>query len=450
MTGVCSYHGRPGYLVPCLERAVTGVSRQEVTDYQGFRERYDRYWSRYFDPIAIRLGIGDKQHWLETIVLPLIDNSIHTGLSRLLAGEPAPLAARQVPERTMFSLVFNWKQGSMAKANELGFVWDWLLPKARNFELEFDEQLALMAMRAGFGRELGLHVYDATPMFDLRLTEALGDLSSVGSQPSADRALDRLLTGALIASVNAPVFVDIGVHDPELVDRFLARVARQRQADRWWMNYDFAKLPLAGGKARVRCLTMNAGPLKLRVFWARIGRRLCIASRRFILDDIAKLHQAVPGTGPSNGGTSDTCRRSHALARIDALAWQRVLPSYLLGWADNHRRSCLNNLGALGSLTRPVLALHGASPEHMPALAKLSKQLYRQELLCPDGGEYVFSTDGHRVRRSIHGRTTDPRQPIAPSTQTGAGQLLGDLSGVTAELTFLEDGLRAVLTIDRR
>jgi len=131
MTGVCSIHGRPGALVPCLETAVTAVSPQEADEYERFQNRYNRYWSRYFDPIAVRISTNAKRHRLETIVLPLIDNSLYTGLASLLAGEPAPLAARPVPERTMFSLALNWKQGGMQKAENLGDVWEWLLPRAR-------------------------------------------------------------------------------------------------------------------------------------------------------------------------------------------------------------------------------------------------------------------------------------------------------------------------------
>ncbi len=51
---------------------------------------------------------------------------------------------------------------------------------------------------------------------------------------------------------------------------------------------------------------------------------------------------------------------------------------------------------------------------------------------------------------SVHGSVLDPRQPTAPAEQIGLGSLMKHFKGLTTTLTFTEDGLRAVMAIERK
>ncbi|HEX8338112.1 MAG TPA: hypothetical protein VF621_15450 [Pyrinomonadaceae bacterium] len=53
---------------------------------------------------------------------------------------------------------------------------------------------------------------------------------------------------------------------------------------------------------------------------------------------------------------------------------------------------------------------------------------------------------GCRPRR----RFASPRQPAAPSDRSAAGRTMRRLTDLTATLTFVEDGLHAVLTVRRK
>jgi hypothetical protein len=70
------------------------VKGEEAEAYAGFKEAYSRYWSRYFDPIAMRLDVKDDGHMaLETFVLPLIESSIYEPVQMFLTskgGLPRP------------------------------------------------------------------------------------------------------------------------------------------------------------------------------------------------------------------------------------------------------------------------------------------------------------------------------------------------------------------------
>jgi hypothetical protein len=51
---------------------------------------------------------------------------------------------------------------------------------------------------------------------------------------------------------------------------------------------------------------------------------------------------------------------------------------------------------------------------------------------------------------SVHGSALAPRQLAVPAEQGSSWKLLHRFGGMTALLTFLEDGLHAVVTIDRK
>lgn len=105
-TGVCSHHGRVETMVPCCEIAETSVSGAEARMYEDFVTDYNQYWRTFFDPIAIRVTATPKQYRLETIILPLINNSLYQGMAMSLGGEPAQLDLTPIPDRNIFSVAF--------------------------------------------------------------------------------------------------------------------------------------------------------------------------------------------------------------------------------------------------------------------------------------------------------------------------------------------------------
>jgi tetratricopeptide (TPR) repeat protein len=125
------------------------------------------------------------------------------------------------------------------------------------------------------------------------------------------------------------------------------------------------------------------------------------------------------------------------------------MPDFQLGWAEGSRAACLNNLGSLGPVAR-ALAASGAHQVKPADLERAAGRLYGVYSFCPDGGRYKVSSDGREVHCSLHGTAMAPRQMIAPATGSPMDQVLKDFGGTSAEVTFLEDGLHAVVTIQRK
>src|SRR5262249_6748062 len=96
-------YGRAHELTPCLELPLTEVSGPEAAEYKAFVQDYNQYWRTYFDPIAVRIQVSPQRHRLETLVPPLVDNSVYTILAQTVGGPTVPLEPLPVARRTIAS-----------------------------------------------------------------------------------------------------------------------------------------------------------------------------------------------------------------------------------------------------------------------------------------------------------------------------------------------------------
>jgi hypothetical protein len=443
--GVCSCHGHAQHMVPCIEIPQERVTEEEGREYRQFVEEYSRYWRRYFDPIAVRIQVGPKQYRAETIILPLIDNTVYTGLAAALGGEPEPLDALPVPNRNIFSAVLRLNKEQILKEqyplNHFLRDLDWMGIKQQPDAATVHDLLA-----NGIGNQVGLHIYDASPFFDFNASAFLG--ATMGSFGGWGHVDDEMLMGSfLIASLNAPVYIGIPVKDAKVVDRFLDELdaslaAMARRPDRGFFNfnYDFYKVPLRGTDKRIRCFGIALENIvKWRVFVARLDDGLYIASKQFILEDLAAMKKQKPAEGPV----------AHGMVRVRPEHWKDVWPEFQLGWEENAREACLNNLGPISSVGRAMAAADDRAVDSLEVHRQADK-LHSVHFFCPDGGRYVVSADGKQATCTVHGSAAAPKQLPAPAPGSPTGRLMKGFSGATAELTFLEDGLHAVVTIERK
>jgi hypothetical protein len=675
LTGRCSHHGHAGYLNPCCEVEVDEVTAAEAEAYRQFLSQYNSYWRTFFDPIAIRLKVSPERIRAETIVLPLIDNSIYTGLATFLGGPTEPLDSLPVPKRNIFSVAARVNKQAVLQRAGLGDVLDappaevippniladraraimslrriafamlqhenthrslppaaivdddnkpllsWrvhLLPmlgeetlyrqfrlnepwdsvhnrrlitampdvfRPKNAELaaagkttyltprgtdtvfppdnkptrlsriidgtsntillvEADERHAVIwtkpddlaaetimpdrdltirppgvlvasfadgsthvirseidgaalaalftrsggeaaewrrfdvpdVMQAprptivgvpiaaaqrlglkdlltkGIGNQVGFHVYDSEPLFDLNMSRFLG--MGIGTF-RGDGGFDEEILGiaAVVGSLNSPVYLSLPVQDDQIVDQFLTRldayVAEQarRPAEGFFFSVeqDFYQMPIEGNGPQVRGYGVRLGPMKWRFFWARIGKAVYIASKPEILHDLAAIQSAdneVPGAASP---------AAHALIRVRPQNWNRVLDNYRLGWEENHRVACLNNLGPLSSLARALAAAPdgAAEPVTDQRLQEMTARLCDAHYFCPDGGHYRLGPDGKAVTGTIHGAAHAPRQPATPAESGAVDRLMREFADLHVALSFLEDGLHAVVNIER-
>ncbi|HEY0375875.1 MAG TPA: hypothetical protein VGC87_02865 [Pyrinomonadaceae bacterium] len=458
-TGVCSHHGHALYLTPNIEIPVTEVSGAEADEYDAFLEEYNAYWRTYFDPIALRLKATPQQYRVETLVLPLIDNSIYTGLASALGGEPEALDLLPVPRRNIFSLALRLKKESYVKElkSDAQDAQEDLLRDLGVGDKSLTDLKVREFLSKGLGNQAGLHVYDSYPAFDLNVSDLLGMIFlSGGAGRSNPIENEFLLIGMALASLNSPVYLSFPVADERVVDDFLERVdvwaaagtrrEKGRRDDWFSFKWDYYKFNLKDGQT-ARAFAIQFGPAKLRFFAARIGRGLYLASKPFILEDLAAGQAQAPAA------VADKETVGHAMARVRAEHWNEVLPDFNLSWAENERDACLNNLGPLTSVGRALAARppgqQAGPPESGASVLDLADRLHAVHFFCPDGGSYVVSPGG-AVSCTVHGTALAPRQPSSPSPASAAGRAMRGFNDMTATLTFLPEGLRATVVINRK
>jgi hypothetical protein len=464
MTGACSHHGHAGFLTPNIEQPVITVSGEEAVEYKAFLDDYNQYWRTYFDPIAIRVKLAPRQYRLETVVLPLIDNSIYTGLAQGLGGEPEPLDALPVPQKNIFSVAARLNKDAlldeMKKEREQGGREDYI-----TFQSGITSPFALERARTeeflkkGVGNQIGLHVYDAPPTFDLNLMRLLGLMAgSFGGRSSFNSGGVELLIGAAIAALNSPIYISIPVQDAGVVDGYLEHLSRslaggsRAGGERAFLDSDAFRFQLTPRQTAF-AYALRFDPIKLRLFYARIGGGLYVATKPFILEDLAaaEAERAKSGATPSTDNPA-----GHAMARVRAENWNQVLADYKLSWAENNREACLNNLSTVVNAGRALAAESHAKKSAATgddfniAAHRRADELCGAHLFCPEGGRYVVAADAKSAACSVHGDEANPRQPPAPNEASDLGRLMQGLRGVTATLSFLEDGLRAVVTVERK
>jgi hypothetical protein len=251
--------------------------------------------------------------------------------------------------------------------------------------------------------------------------------------------------GLLVQFLTGPSSVSIPVKDAKAVDEFLAEMDRASLLARaaggeigGFRDFlDFYRVPFPEPHV-IRCQVVKFFGLKWRLYWGRIGDGLYVANRPFVLHDLAAAHAA---------GKKSAGEKGHALLRLRPENWNEVRPGYQLGWAEGHRAACHANLSQWTSASR---GWNDRATGADGALMKRVTQVYGARPFCPDGGTYALSADGRTCTCSVHGTELDPRQPAAPTDASATGRLLKSLAGVRATLTFEDDGLRAVVTIDRK
>jgi hypothetical protein len=444
----CSRHGRSGHLLACLETPVGSISALEARDYEQFLEQYNRYWSTYFDPIAIRLKSGADFDRAETIVLPLIDNSIYTQLAGALGGKTESLDGLPVPGRNILTTAFRFNKRAIIDSHlderTLKYGAGFLFPSDPAAAASLDlEDFLLNVLQ----NQVALHVYDSVPMLSLDFSAFMGIFATLVNRPGGGRANPVfppngiwLWAAFLIASLNAPVYLSFPVDSQKSsrADLFLSRLhalmSRQlaQQSARSGFAGECYKCELDDG-GPAYCSTFQIGPAKLRIHWARIGQAIYVASKSFILND---LSLALRGVGGDRTNYSDAQAVAHAMVRFRPGNWNEVKQDMSVNQAETNRASCLNNLTKLCGLYRAQLSLGAGASAGNPA--------QHSDRFCPDGGEYVV--EKRQIVCTCHGSAGEPKQPQRGSEV----KFMGDAGAVTAQLSFLQDGLRAVLTIDRR
>ena len=312
--GVCSHHGHADRLAPCCETALAWVFPDEAREYERFRNEYNNYWRTYFDPIALRIQVTPRRYRMETIVLPLINNSIYMGLASMLGGKPQPLDDLPVTRRNIFDVSVRLNKHELLKGVNLDEQVLSLLVSPGGMRNGLD---ASTLITKGLGDQVGVHVCDAVPLFDLDSTQVFSGLFNDFRNNTRNISTGNWPLIFALTSFNSPLYLSFPVKDEKIVDDFLKRLdkvlavrVRERGTTGGWFptTEDFCTVPLKAGVI-MRSHAISFGPIKWRFHWARIGKGLYVASKPDLLKDSGGGRENTgreQGTGETGGGHDGT------------------------------------------------------------------------------------------------------------------------------------------------
>lgn len=415
---LCSLHGDPRMPVPCgeLGPAIATASVEEREAWLRARDSLREGCS----PLAAAIRLDDKLLAVRALLAGDGPGNIAQDLRKAFDDQAQLLDGAPVSPRCIFSFAAGLNPQMLA--SQLGEFVEELMPRDSPEAREFGGSLQAL-VEHGVGAQLAIHFCDHDPMFDLSLPVLLGE---VIDRPRIDDEM--LWISFLVASLNCPVYVTIPVRDPQRVDAFLADVdrvcaaaARKPPGRGGFLDFtfDFALLP--EGQVPVRSASIAYEPVRWRLFWARVGSTLCIASKRSLIEDL--LRSKPPESRPIG----------HLMLRLRAENWRRIVPEFQLGWAERQRAACLNNQGPLSF-----------APDG------LAERVFGLRLRCPDGGTYEVDPKTRAVRCSVHGARLEPRQGQAPHANSDYGRMLLELAEVTATLTLLRDAVGVEVAVRKR
>jgi len=409
----CSLHNRQGLLTPVAEVELAQVTAQEAAQYKAFVENYNRYWTRFFDPIGIRVRMG-KDIRIQTCILPLIENSWYDGLVAFSGRSPGELTESAVLPRTIMSLRGHVDQQWLNEArlqHRFG---------RRNLKLDW------------LGDEIALNLCDGQVLFS-----AGGRAMGLMGQGMGRSSLEPLIFGYLGSAINLPTYLTVKVTDrakaEQSIPGLFQALAPGRDADGEF-SVETYSIEDHNGKP-IYVAGFNLWILKLRLYSAVVGDRLVIASRRDIVSDL--MDASARGGGakvPAHAGSMEMS--------VYRSAFRQLEETVNLGWQEDLRHACHNNL----PLASILLTSLGLPPD---SLGTLVAGLRGYQPYCPSGGRYVVDGTTGSVACTLHGTVRGPKQPPASDRGSKTMELVNSLERVNARLAFTPEGLMTTVDIRR-
>ncbi|HQG28212.1 MAG TPA: hypothetical protein PLY73_06610, partial [Candidatus Ozemobacteraceae bacterium] len=422
---VCSFHGRLRYLRPIIERPPSRVTAEEVTEYKAFADSYKRYWRRFFDPVGIRGRLATDGVSLETCILPLVENSLYDGFKTMCGGDPASLDLPIHPKT--IGLLAGKLNGE--GVGELTSGWDETISR-----LVAGSTLTKAEFLRAIGPGFVLGLVDG----DLRF-EFMQDTSGFLMIDMARDPSRAALAGVLLYSLNLPVFGVVQVRDETLAARFLRefldQLVRHSMGDESRFS-DGLRLrtyetSLGTGKPGFHTLELGLFVVRFRFFFAVHDGALLVSTQRGVIERLLN-------------GPTDRLKTTASLEfRLRYTAFDRISEATRLGWQEQVREACLNNLGSLHALSR----LRG-----IPAARWNDESLRINGYVpfCPEGGAYRDEPGRGGIACSIHGTPEQSRQPGTADATQPLNRFVDSLEELTASLEFTPEGLFTRTTIRRK
>ena len=420
-TATCSLHNRLKHLTPNAELEVLKVSTEERREYDRYKQRFAAFWQQTFDPIAVRIGVGQRVK-LEVCVLPLANGGLYYDLQNRLEQHPQPIDTARRARSTIAS------GGAVLGREQIGRLLRAVpgIPEA----LAADPTLTDLAW---VGDAVTLNVCDDDTILEvdptrLRTLNMFGAISPVQQTAAATAVL----------ATSLPTYVTIDIEDADKAQRFLDLLAskiflKQGQFYSLETEFDAYRLPDYRDHANY-VLSYRLYAMNVRLHVALVGDRLVAATKLQPLREVIDAVDAAPTPSPEP---------AHLLVQLNLRALDKFKDDLRLYWAERSRRACHGNIMPIYNL----ITLYNVPIEETN---RLSEAKYGVTCFCPEGGSYSYDAGSDNVTCSVHGNRRHSRQELGLRDDSSFARLVESLDEISAQLRFRDDSLIATVELVRR
>lgn len=414
----CSLHRRLRYITPISEIIPKYASNDEALQYKRFVEQYNAYWTKFFDPVGIRIKNSEKNISLETCILPLVENTIYNWLSTTSGGAPVKFYA-SLASGTILSV--------RAKINT---------KNEENVKL-FEHMLSATSFTAErflkfIGDNISVNLLDS----DIRFTldPLLGSMGMMrGSESFA------LFGSVLLSALNHPLYIALDVTDMKEAETFLIELLKYAEEENSKMRNGFFQTDLYVYKVH----PVENGPaiysINYKLFLIGLNLHVMIHDNKFIIATKRSILTDILKNTPNKGEASE----SNFEFEINSGNFNEISKTYNIVWAEKMRSACHSNLW-------PIYVLNKLRGVDMSGINGASLSANGYYPYCPAGGEYRYDGGRGIVSCTLHGDVYNPRQPMELDEKNELVMFFKSLKKVKAALRFTVHGIMTRVIIERQ
>lgn len=407
-----SVWGTPAALEPLIDLAPpVRVSLSERSSYAQFAAGYERYWSPYIDPIAIRVSNvrrGDSKGLrAELRVLPLVPAD---AASRFDLGADGRVSPRELASGARVSL-------GIGETSPL--------------RRELSRSLSLLPTRDGgltldfLGDYAMVGIADRTELITAaRVSRRSRDLPIERPASAEDLGREAAPRGDLDMLSGLPAYLVIGLRSR--VAAGLALVALKQQLGAAADAVEWAPFASYRGVEVVRILGHERSG-EIALYYALAGDQLVATFNRSVMRWL--IEQALDGKLPPPGAKTSSADGQVVFELAPA---KKGSLRMLLGWGL--AMAALEEATEARAAAEAVLRGVPESAHKPERSAELAAAYFGSAPLTPDGLRYRMAPEG--IADPLRGTAHAPEWPALPTAESAAGRLLGALNRIRGDLSF--------------